>query len=150
MANMRTSEKGIEFIVKEEGVVLKPYYDSVSVVTLGVGSTQYEDGSKIKITDPPITRERAMSLFKNTLKKYEAAVNKAITREINQNQFDACVSLCYNIGVHGFAGSTVVKRINANPCDPTIADAFQMWKRAGSHPTLLLARRKRESALYFS
>lgn len=146
---MTTSEKGLAFLAKEEGLRLEAYQDSVSVWTVGYGNTRYEDGSKVKKGDK-ITKERAVSLFKNTLKQYEEAVNRSIKREINQNQFDACVSLCYNIGTSGFAGSTVVKRINANPCDPTIADAFQMWRRAGNHANLLLARRKRESALYFS
>lgn len=146
---MTTSEKGVAFIAKEEGLVLTAYQDSVGVWTIGYGSTMYEDGSKVKKGDK-ITKERAISLFRNTLKKYEAQVNKSITRPINQNQFDACVSLCYNIGASGFAGSTVVKRINANPCDPTIADAFKMWRNAGSKKGLLLARRTREAALYFS
>jgi len=145
---MTISEKGVSFIAKEEGLRLSAYRDSVGVSTIGYGSTRYEDGSKVKIGDK-ITKERAIQLFRNTLKQYEAQVNKSITREINQNQFDACVSLCYNIGTAGFAGSTVVKRINANPCDPTIADAFKMWRNAGGKP-ILLARRTREAALYFS
>lgn len=146
---MKTSEKGIKFLINEEGVVLRPYLDSVGVPTIGVGCTYYENGQKVKMSDPPITRERAESLFRNLLKRYEDQVNKSITREINQNQFDALVSLCFNIGTNGFAGSTVAKRVNSNPCDKTIADAFQMWRNAGGKP-ILLARRKRESALYFS
>lgn len=146
---METSEKGIEFLGKEEGLVLKPYLDSVKKPTIGYGSTYWEDGTPVKMTDKPITKARAVELFRKTLKRYEAQVNKSITRSINQNQFDALVSLCYNIGTAGFAGSTVVKRVNANPCDPTIKDAFWMWKNAGGTP-ILLGRRKREAVLYFS
>jgi lysozyme len=143
------SEKGLNFLIKEEGVVLHPYKDSVGVWTIGVGSTRYEDGTPVKATDMHITRERAMSLFKNTLKKYEAAVNEAIKSTINQNQFDALVSLCYNIGTAGFKGSTVAKKVNANSNDKTIADSFKMWKNAGGMP-ILLNRRIREARLYFS
>lgn len=146
---MTTSQKGIDFIIKEEGMVLKPYLDSVKKPTIGIGSTYWEDGRSVKMTDAPITKDRAVSLFRVTLKRYEAQVNQSITREINQNQFDALVSLCYNIGTNGFANSTVVKKVNNNPCDADIRQWFEAWKNAGGKP-ILLARRKREANLYFS
>lgn len=146
---MKTSAKGLDFIIKEEGLVLKPYLDSVKKPTIGIGSTFWEDGTPVKMTDKPITRERAIDLFKNTMKRYEAQVNKSITRPINQNQFDALVSLCYNIGTSGFASSTVAKLVQANPCDPNIRHWFEAWKNAGGKP-ILLQRRIREHKLYFS
>lgn len=144
----KLSEKGAAFIEREEGVILRPYRDSVGVWTIGIGSTRWEDGSPVKGTDKPITKERAMQLFKTTVKKYEDAVNK-ITSPTNQNQFDALVSLCYNIGVAGFLNSSVFKKVNANPNDPSINEAFKMWKNAGGKP-ILLNRRIREANLYFS
>lgn len=146
---MTTSQKGIDFIIKEEGIVLKPYLDSVKKPTIGVGSTYWEDGRPVSMSDKPITRDRAILLFKTTLKRYEAQVNKSITRPINQNQFDACVSLCYNIGTNGFSSSTVAKKVQLNPCDPDIRQWFEAWRNAGGKP-ILLARRKREANLYFS
>lgn len=144
-----TSTKGITFLGLEEGCVLQPYLDSVKKPTIGYGSTYWEDGQPVKMTDKPITKERAAQLFQTTLKRYEAQVNRSITSQINQNQFDAMVSLCYNIGTAGFAGSTVVKRVNANPNDPTIQQAFEMWSKAGGKP-ILLGRRKREARVYFN
>lgn len=146
---MKTSQKGIDFIIKEEGIVLKPYLDSVKKPTIGIGSTYWEDGTPVKMTDKPITRDRAISLFQNTLKRYEAQVNKTVTRPINQNQFDALVSLCYNIGTAGFAGATVGKKVQANPCDPDIRYWIEAWRNAGGKP-ILLGRRQREADLYFS
>lgn len=146
---MITSQKGLAFIEKEEGMVLRPYLDSVKKPTIGIGSTYWEDGSPVKMSDKPITKERAYELFKVTLRRYEAQVNKSITRAINQNQFDALVSLCYNIGTNGFAGSTVAKKVNANPCDPDIRQWFEAWRNAGGKP-ILLSRRKREATLYYS
>lgn len=135
--------------MKEEGVILHPYLDSAKKPTIGVGSTYWEDGTPVKMTDKNITHDRALSLFKTTLKRYEAQVNASLKRVINQNQYDALVSLCYNIGTNGFKDSTVIKRVNANPCDPTIRDAFEMWRNAGGKP-VLLGRRRREATLYFS
>lgn len=145
---MKLSNKGYEFLGKEEGLRLTAYQDSVGVWTIGYGNTFYEDGSKVKQGDR-ITKERAMELFRSIVKRFEAGVNKTITRELNANQFDALVSLAYNIGVAAFSKSTVAKRVNANPCDPSIRDAFLMWRNAGGKP-ILLNRRKREYELYRS
>lgn len=137
---------GINFLAKEEGLVLKPYLDSVGIPTIGIGCTYYENGQRVKITDPPISRERAMSLFRNVLKIYETTVWSVTRDDINQNQFNALVSICYNIGVTGFKNSTLLKLVNKNPSNQKIADAFRMWKK----PIILLPRRNREVKLYFS
>jgi lysozyme len=141
------SPNGLKFISKEEGMVLKPYKCSAGVPTIGIGSTYYEDGRKVKMTDPAITEFRALQLFKNVLKTYELAVYSSTRDDINQNQFDSLVSLAFNIGTGAFKKSTLLKKVNANPNDPTIGAAFEMWKNAGGKP-ILLNRRKREYQLY--
>ena len=140
-------KKGIDFLIKEEGIRLKPYLDSVGIPTIGIGMTYYPDtGKRVTMQDNPLTPEQATSMFASIVKPYEVAVWSVTRDDINHNQFNALCSLCYNIGVGGFKGSTVVKRVNKNPNDPLIADAFKMWKK----PVILLPRRKREVALYFT
>ncbi len=146
----QTSKAGLEFIANEEGCILRPYRDSVGIATIGLGCTYYEGGRRVQMTDPPITKARALELFKNLLKTYEQAVWSNTRDDINQKQFDALTSLCFNIGVNGFKGSTLLKRVNLNPNDPTIKQAFEMWRNAGNKRGLLLARRQREAELYFS
>lgn len=143
------SENGIKFLINEEGIILHPYLDSANIPTIGVGNTYYADGTRVKMTDPPIEEEEAIMLFKNILRYFEMGVWSNTRDDINQNQFDALVSLAYNIGVPALKGSTVLKRVNANPLDPKITDAFKMWKNAGGKP-ILLKRRTREAKLYFS
>ena len=140
---------GLDFLINEEGLKLKPYLDSVGIPTIGVGCTYYEDGTRVKLSDPPITRERAIELYKNVLKSYETTVWSVTRDDISQQQFNALTSLCFNIGVNGFKGSTVLKLVNKNPTDPAIAKAFEMWKNAGGKP-VLLGRRRREAKVYFS
>ncbi|WP_432712589.1 glycoside hydrolase family protein [Pedobacter sp.] len=145
---MKTSQNGKQRLIKEEGIVLHPYKDQVGKPTIGIGSTRYEDGTPVKMTDKPISLNRAMALMDNTLVEYEAAVNKATgSTVINQNQFDALVSLCYNIGVGGFLGSTVARLVKSNPSDPKIKPWFLAWNKAGDEP-VLLDRREREYKLY--
>ena len=38
------SPNGINFLIKEEGIILKPYRDSVGIPTIGIGCTYYENG----------------------------------------------------------------------------------------------------------
>lgn len=143
----RLDQKGIDFLINEEGIVYHPYLDSVGIPTIGIGMTYYPTtGKKVTMKDKPLTKQQAMDMFKLMVIPYETAVWSVTRDDINQNQFNAMVSLCYNIGVGGFKGSTVVKRVNKNPNDPSIAQAFEMWRK----PLVLLKRRKREHKLYFS
>lgn len=140
------SEAGLKFLMNNEGVILKPYLDTKGIPTIGVGCTYYEDGSKVKMTDPPITEKRAMELFKFVLKHYELTVYSNTRDDINQNQFDSLVSFCFNVGVDGFKNSTLVKKINARADKSVIEAAFMMWRK----PVEIIGRRKREVKLYFT
>lgn len=146
---MRISDDGVEFIAKFEGLRLAAYKCSAGVWTVGLGSTRYEDGSPVKAGDVLESEAAAYSLFKNTVGKYEEAVN-LLNAKLTQNQFDALVSLVYNIGAGAFAKSTVAKRVRANPNDPLIRTAIQMWSKAGGRVLAgLVRRRNAEADLYF-
>ena len=147
----KTSRVGLDFIAQEEGLRLKPYKCSAGVPTIGIGSTYYEDGSKVKMTDAPITKERAYVLFENVLKHFEMCVYTCTRDDINQNQFDALVSFCYNLGLGNLKISGLLKKVNTNPNDETIKAEFMKWVKAGGK-TLpgLVKRREAESTLYFT
>ncbi|WP_312697026.1 glycoside hydrolase family protein [Sphingobacterium mizutaii] len=145
------SDSGIQFLIKEEGLVKRPYLDSVGIPTIGIGMTYYpSSGKKVRMTDAPLTTEKAISEFRLMVKTYEMGVYSVTRDDINHNQFDSMTSLCYNIGTAGFKGSTLVRKVNANPNDREgIQAAFELWKNAGKKP-ILLGRRRREAALYFT
>ena len=145
---MKTSQAGLDLIAKYEGIRLKAYKCSAGVWTVGIGSTRYEDGSPVQAGDVLPSEAAAYKLFANTLGQYERAVSKL--SGLKQCQFDALVSLCYNIGVGAFGKSTVFKRVANNPDDPTIRDGFMMWNRAGGKVIQgLINRRKAEADHYF-
>ena len=144
---MKLDATGENFMIREEGMVLQPYKDSAGIATIGIGCTYYEDGTKVTMDDPPITEERAMQLFRKLLKTYEQAVSRAIRVPITQNQFNALVSLCYNIGTGAFTRSTLVKKINHKAPVEEIEAWFLVWNKVGSAP-ILLPRRKREFELF--
>lgn len=148
---MRISDNGIAFIAEWEGVRLKAYKCSAGVWTIGIGSTRYEDGSPVKAGDVLPSEPAAYALFRNTVGQYEGVVNRLAKRPLNQNQFDALVSLAYNIGVGAYAKSTVAKRVANDPADPSIRNGFLMWVKAGGRVVNgLVRRREAEANLYFS
>ena len=55
------------------------------------------------------TAEQAKAYFKHDLAKFEKTVNESVTVPLTQNQFDALVSLTYNIGSGAFKNSTLLK-----------------------------------------
>ena len=86
---MRISQRGVNLIKIFEGFRAKPYLCSAGVATIGYGSTYYENGVRVKLTDPPIDRIWAEQLLRNVLVHYEREVDAVTTDLITQNQFDA-------------------------------------------------------------
>ena len=147
---MKLSDNGFNILGELEGIVLRPYKDSVGIPTIGIGSTYYEDGTKVKMTDKAITKERAIQLAKNVVKSFEEQVNKSILLPMTQNQFDAMVLLCYNIGKSGFARSSVVRHFNLGNVQRA-ADSFLLWNKAGGRVVQgLVNRRNKERSLFLS
>lgn len=100
-----------------EGCKLKPYFCPAHVATIGIGNTYYEDGTKVKITDPLITPQRAEQLFYNIAKEKAASVNKLVKTELTQNQWDVVFSICWQYGARFLAKSLFLKQINKDPND---------------------------------
>ena len=147
---MKLSDNGFRLLGELEGIVLKPYKDSVGIPTIGIGSTYYEDGTKVRMSDKAITKERAIQLAKNVVKSFEEQVNKSILLPMTQNQFDAMVLLCYNIGKSGFAKSSVVRNFNLGNIQRA-ADSFLLWNKAGGRVVQgLVNRRNKERSLFLS
>lgn len=148
---MRLDKKGLDLIAEFEGLSLKPYLCSAKVPTIGYGSTFYENGTKVKLTDAPITKQRAEQLLKNTADKFAEKVAILITKPVTQNQFNALVSFAFNVGVSALKVSTLLKLVNNNPNDGNIAKEFLRWNKVNKLPNKgLTNRRIKESSLYFT
>jgi lysozyme len=146
----KISSEGINLIKRFEGLRLKPYRCSAGVPTIGYGNTFYEDGTKVKMTDLEISEERATQLLKNSLSSFERYVDSYCIDTITQNQFDALVSFCYNLGPANLKSSTLLKKVNINPNDETIRTEFLKWVKAGGKTLKgLVTRRTAEADLYF-
>lgn len=148
-------QKGLNLIIESEGCILHPYVDPGTgnlPITIGIGSTYYADGRKIKLTDEPITKEEAILLLKLNLKHYEQGVDSITRDDITQNMFDGLVSFAYNLGLANLKSSTLLKLINTNPNNVVpITQEWLKWNRAaGKVMKGLTLRRQNEVNLFFS
>lgn len=146
---MHISPSGIDLICNFEGKRLTAYDDGVGVWTIGFGTTVYPNGIKVKKGDT-CTEAQAKAYMAHDLKKFERTVNSTVKVPVNQNQFDALVSLAYNIGTDAFKKSTLVKKLNANDIHGA-ANQFDVWVNAGGKRMQgLVNRRAKEKALFLS
>jgi lysozyme len=147
---MQLSKQGIELIKKHEGLSVFPYLCPAKVPTIGYGATYYLDGTPVSMKDEAISEPEAEDLLEKMVARYAEGVNRYVQSSINQNQFDAIVSFAYNLGLGALKSSTLLRRINNNPCDPDIAYQFSRWNKAGGEVLRgLTKRRKEEAELYF-
>lgn len=141
---MKISEKGIEFIIKEEGERLTAYKCAAGVWTIGVGHTGKDVYQGLKIT-----KEQSRNLLSKDIEKFEKAVERQITAPLNQAQFDALVSFTFNLGEGNLQKSTLRKKINSKASAVEIRTEFNKWKTAaGKVLQGLINRRKREADLF--
>lgn len=144
------SDECLKLIQNYEGLKLEAYQDSVKVWTIGIGTTIYPNGAKVKKGDK-ITKLQAWDFLWYDLATFMKGVDTYTTDAITQGQYDALVSFSYNLGLNSLKTSTLLKKVNNNPQDPTIQDEFLKWKFAGGEALAgLLKRRKSEAYLYFN
>ncbi len=149
---------GSTFLQNREGFSAVPYLCSGGKPTIGFGNTFYPDGRKVTMKDKPITRAYGVQIFEIIVSKFVKEVNSLVKSNVNQNQYNAILSFAYNVGTdidvdliaEGLGDSTLLKKVNANPNDPSIAQEFAKWNKSGGRVTNgLISRRQLESELYF-
>jgi lysozyme len=147
---MQLNDKGKDLIKFYEGCKLVAYKCSAAKDTIGYGNTFYENGTSVKPGDK-ISQERANELFEIIAKDFADKVKPLIKSTVTPNQFAALTSFAYNAGIGNLKSSTLLKKVNANPNDPTIALEFAKWVRANNKVLAgLEKRRAAESKLYFT
>jgi len=146
---MKIVQETIDLLHKFEALRLNAYLCPAGVPTIGWGNTFYENGRKVMLGES-ITKARADELFSNILNEFQKSVRKKVSVKLNDNQFSALVSFAYNVGMGNFRNSTLLRKVNANPNDTSIANEFKRWNKSnGRVLNGLKRRRKAESELYF-
>ncbi|MBP8282382.1 MAG: lysozyme [Chromatiaceae bacterium] len=141
---LTTSPAGIALIQAHEGLRLTAYRDPVGIWTIGYGSTSHVHPGM------QITRDQATLRLYHDVDDAEATVNRRVTVPLTQSQFDALVSLVFNIGGGAFRKSTLLQKLNAGDYAGA-AGEFGRWVKAkGRVLPGLVTRRAAERALFLS
>ncbi|MGI8808826.1 MAG: glycoside hydrolase family protein [Acidimicrobiales bacterium] len=135
------------FIAQFEGFVDHVYLDAVNVETIGFGETRRD---LIERYRGGITRAEGLELLKGRVQEFADNVAACITNgaALTPERHAALTSLAYNIGVGAFRGSTACKRFNAGELDG-VAEAINMWNKAGGQVLAGLSRRRSAEAALF-
>lgn len=158
---MRISQKGVEALMDMEGISLASYHDVAGLETIGVGhllTKPERESSFVVIRDELVnwkdglTREQVGHLLEQDLRDTEAAVNGLVTVQLTENQFDALVCFCFNVGNNAFKASTLLKRLNQGQYEAVPAQMRQwVYITKGGAKVVskgLAVRREKEIALW--
>ena len=140
---MKISDEGLELIKSYERLILGAYMPTPNdVPTIGYGHTK---GVKMGDTCTPL---QADTWLREDCEEAENCIAKHVTSPLMQNEFDALVSFVFNVGCAAFAGSTMLKLLNAGDYDAA-ALQFRRWnKQAGNVLSGLTRRRTDEERLF--
>lgn len=130
-----------------EGLYLKPYLCPANVPTIGVGSTFYEDGRRVSLKDPPISRERALELLDHELEQCLPRVLRLCPglSDWGDEATGAILDFAFNCGTGALQASTLRRRINADDTQGARAELMR-WTRGGGRVLPGLVRRRAAEA----
>jgi lysozyme len=140
---MTLSPEGQKLIERFEGRKNLAYLDGGGVWTIGVGHTR---GVKKGMT---ATNAQIDKWFAEDSLEAVLGVNHAVRVPLTQNQFDALVSLAFNIGVEAFSKSTLVRKLNDGD-SPGAAAQFVRWNQDNGKVVAGLTTRRLAEAVHFS
>lgn len=122
---MNISSRGISFLEDREGYREVAYRDSAGIWTIGFGTT-WIDNRRVK-WDDFCDKNQATVWLMDDIDLAQEAINKFVKRSVTQNQYDALVSLVYNIGTEGFRTSSLLKVLNRGT--EVYSDLFLRWNK---------------------
>jgi lysozyme len=140
---MKLSTNGICELAAHEGIVTSPYFDSVNVLTWGIGHTASAgapDPATLPMGEPQPMKD-ILENFKRNIADCERRVNAAVKVPMEQHEFDALVSFDFNTG--GINRARLVKLLNGGK-RPEAAEAFLGWLK----PLEIEKRRRAEMVLF--
>ena len=107
------------------------------VPTIGFGTT---DGVKMGDRTDPV---QALTRKLADVQRFEGALRQCVRVPLHQHEYDAYLSLAYNIGSGAFCGSTLVRRLNAGDYVGACAEILR-WDRFQGQPLRGLTLRRQD------
>lgn len=142
----KISRTGMDLIKEFEGCKLKAYLCQSKVPTIGYGRTRYPNGTAVQLGDT-CTQAQADAWLIEDVAIREGYVNELVTRNLNQNRFDALVSFTFNVGRSPLAAD-VAPYTNMGDHE-TATKHMKLYKKSGDQVLEgLVRRREAEVNLY--
>lgn len=139
-------ELAVSLCQKWEGLYLRPYLCPAGVPTIGYGTTYYENGERVKLTDAAITKDRAIALLVGQLQSiYLPQVIKLCPGIDEPERLAAILDFAYNLGASNLSRSNLRKKINSSNWD-AVPGELAKWNKAGGKVLLGLVRRRADEA----
>ena len=132
---LAVSAAALVSIALNEGYRGEAYKDAVGVPTVGYGETK---GVTMKSKTTP---DRALVQLLSSANRHADNIRQCITVPLYQHEFDAYVSLAYNIGAKNFCRSTLVKKLNAKDYKGA-CNEIRRWNKAGGKVLPGLVKRR--------
>jgi lysozyme len=145
---MRLSGRGLKAIAGHEGFVAKVYLDFAGHKTIGYGHKLRAHES----FPDPLTKAQALALLEKDVEIAERNVNALVKPRLTQSQFDALVSIVFNVGGGAFARSKMLIKLNKQDFEGA-ASEFDDWNKYRKDGELvpsetLTKRRAAEKAMF--
>lgn len=141
---MHISQKGLDLIKEFEGLRLKAYQCSAKKWTIGYGHT-----NNVR-PDDEITELQALELLIRDVYDCEGAINRLVTKTLNQGQLDSLCSFIFNVGIGNFQKSTLLRLLNEGDFIGA-SKQFERWVYCkGKKLNGLVRRRKAEKQMFLS
>lgn len=134
-SQMEYSRKGLALTEGFEGCRLVAYQDSGGVWTIGFGHTRDVNPGDT------CTELQALAWLLQDTQFAVDAVNRLVTVQLNQSEFDALVDFVFNCGTGNFSRSTMLKLLNEGQFQAA-ADELEKWDIAGGQVVAGLLRRR--------
>lgn len=134
-----------------EGLRLEPYVCPAGYPTIGYGTVNKPDGTKVSMSDPPISKETAEEwLVGELVSTYMAGVLRTSPILLaHPNVLGAISDFAYNLGVPRYRASTLRKRIDAEDWEGSKVE-LRKWNRGGGQVLRGLVRRREAECLYIN
>lgn len=112
VAGLGVSAAFFSALIGYEGYSAKPYRDSVGVPTIGIGTTVYPNGQRVKMTDKPVSKDKAIQLAAHHVSKDEAKFRASIpTVALSQAEYDVYMDFAYNFGMANWNKSSMRRNL---------------------------------------
>lgn len=146
-------DQAAELCRRFEGFRTRPYLCPAGVPTIGYGTTMYPSGRKVRLTDPPATRETAEYYLRHELERVCApgvarlcpVLSRIGVETGDWSKFNAIVDFAFNLGVGRLQTSTLRKRIAEEDWDGARRELMR-WVRGGGRILPGLVKRRAAEA----